>query len=95
MSRGLKSRVAKLENVANPKEVPGIIIYFDNRVMGKDDDGMDVTVSADYYLENERGKPLTDAELEKALEGKLYVCHMPVQDKKEDVKFHVIETDTQ
>lgn len=82
MNSGLKSRVAKLENVANPKEVPVIIIYHSNAVREENEKGFSEIVSADYYLENsDEGEPLTDAELEAALEGKTYICHLPVQDK--------------
>ena len=79
----LKSRVAKLENIANPKKYGGIIIYTANRVTKKDEKGFDVTMSQDCYLQNsDEGDPLTDTELEKALEGKTYICYMPVQDKR-------------
>ena len=81
----LKSRVTKLENIANPKEYGAIIIYTANRVTEKDEKGFTITVSADYYLTNsDDGEPLTDAELEKALEGKTYICYMPVQDKRSE-----------
>ena len=83
MSNSMKSRVAKLEEVANPKTLPGIIIYTANRVTEKDEKGFDVTVSQNCYLQNsDEGEPLTDTELDKALEGKTYICYMPVQDKR-------------
>jgi hypothetical protein len=40
-------------------------------------------ISADYFLKNsDEGEPLTDAKLEKALEGKTYITYLPVQDKR-------------
>lgn len=94
MSNSLKSRLAKLEQVANPKVLPGIILFFTNAVYEEDEDGVREMVDADYYLKNDdEGEPLTDDELEKALEGKQYIAYLPVEDKRPE--YHVIETDTQ
>ncbi len=96
MSSSLKSRVKRLEDGGSTKEVPGIIIYFENAVDKENEKGISEIVSADYYLVNDdEGEPLSDDELEKALDGKTYITYLPVQDKKEDIDWHVIETDTQ
>ncbi len=59
MSSGLKARVKKLEDGSSTKEVPGIIIYFENAVQEENEDGIKEMVDADYYLNEDRTEPVT------------------------------------
>jgi hypothetical protein len=78
----LKHRVKKLEEASIEKTYPGIVLHYANSVR-EEIDGVSKIVSADYYLVNsDEGEPLTNKELEEALEGKTYICHLPVQDKR-------------
>ncbi len=77
MSR-LKNRVSRLENMSEKGNVAGVVIYFENEKRDNED-----IISADWYLDRDGGgEPLTDAALEKALEGKTYICHLPVKEKR-------------
>ncbi len=73
----LKARVAKLEEVANPKEYGAITIFYENRVREQGENGADVTVSADYYLNKDRTEPVTHEEISEL--NKKYICFLPIR----------------
>ena len=83
----LKTRISKLEQAGNTDHITAIVIRYEHRVMGKDEKGFDVVVSADYYLNEDRTEPVTREEISEL--GKEYVCFLPI--RRERPQCQVIE----
>ena len=68
-----------------------MVIYCTNEIC-EVIDGISNIVTVDYYLVNDdEGEPLTDKELEKALEDMMLSHYLTIEDKKENIEYHLME----